>query len=163
MADPSQCLFLKILLCLIIYLRFQNKSDMELREAALVEVSSDDEGFRGAWYAATIVKLIQKKKFLVEYQNLKTDDETKPLTEIVDFQHIRPRPETPVVEQFKLLEEVDAFYNDGWWVGVISKVLKGQRYMVYFKPWSEELEFGHKELRLHHDWIGGRWLRSSKV
>ncbi|KAG1371388.1 DUF724 domain-containing protein 3 [Cocos nucifera] len=140
----------------------ENKSDMELREGTMVEVSSDDEGFRGAWYAATIVKLIQKKKFLVEYKNLKTDDETKPLTEIVDFQHIRPSPETSVIKQFKLLEEVDAFYNDGWWVGVISKVLKGQRYMVYFKPWSEELEFGHKELRLHHDWIGGRWLRSSE-
>lgn len=136
----------------------------ELREGMLAEVSSDDEGFRGAWFTATILELIGRNKFLVEYKDLKTDDETEFLKEIVESLHIRPTPpETPVPEKFNLLEEVDAFHNDGWWVGVISKVLGGSKYMVYFRPFKEELEFEQKELRLHYDWIDGRWLRASQA
>lgn len=128
-----------------------------------VEVSSDEEGFGGAWFAATIVKPIGTK-FLVEYENLRADDETKPLRETIDFCHIRPTPpNTRTAGPIKLLEEVDAFYNDGWWVGVVSKVLSGSRYMVYFRPWKEEMEFGVEHIRLHHEWVDGRWLRASSV
>ncbi|KAJ0979967.1 hypothetical protein J5N97_015441 [Dioscorea zingiberensis] len=132
----------------------------EFREGRLVEVSSDEEGFCGAWFTATIIQLIGKKKFLVEYKDLKTDDETEFLKERVDSLHIRPTPPAiPVPEKFNLLEEIDAFHNDGWWEGVISKVLGGSKYIVYFRHFNEELEFGHEDLRLHYDWIDGRWLR----
>ncbi|XP_072961609.1 protein AGENET DOMAIN (AGD)-CONTAINING P1-like isoform X1 [Typha angustifolia] len=138
----------------------QKVLEIEFVKGRKVEVSSDDEGFRGAWYTATVVKSVGKK-FLVEYQNLRTDDETKLLTETVWPRHIRPTPpNTPVVE-FKLLEEVDVFYNDGWWVGIVSKVLRGPRYIVYFRTWNEEMEFGQEELRLHYDWICGRWIQAS--
>ncbi|KAJ6791591.1 DUF724 domain-containing protein 3-like [Iris pallida] len=141
----------------------KNMLETELNIGSMVEVSSDDEGFHGAWFTATIIGATDKD-FFVEYQSLRTDDETKLLTETVDLLHIRPTPpDAPVVEKFNLLEEVDAFHNDGWWVGVVSKVLDGQRYMVYFRPWKEEIEFGHNDLRLHHDWIGGRWVRASQV
>jgi len=136
---------------------------MEFREGDVVEVSSDDEGFCGAWYTATIIGS-NGEAFLVEYQNLRTDDDRELLKETVDSLQIRHiPPNTPVVDNFKLLEEVDAFHNDGWWVGVISKVLEGPRYMVYFKPWNEEIECGHNDLRLHHEWIDGKWLQASKV
>ncbi|WOL10253.1 hypothetical protein Cni_G19007 [Canna indica] len=142
-----------------------NLQDMlatDIGQGATVEVSSDEEGFSGAWFTATVLKLIGKEKFLVQYRDLKTDDETELLTETVDHLHIRPAPpEIPPVGKFTYLEEVDALYNDGWWVGVIAKVLKHGRYIVYFRTTNEEMEFGHDELRLHQDFINGKWVRPS--
>jgi hypothetical protein len=93
----------------------------------------------------------------VEYATLKDDDETSPLTEAVEARHIRScPPPIPVSNGFKLLDEVYAFCNDGWWVGVISKVIGEQKYTVYFRPRKEEMEFDHEQLRLHCDWMGGR-------
>ncbi|KAK7344288.1 hypothetical protein VNO77_13728 [Canavalia gladiata] len=129
----------------------------------VVEVSSDEDGFQGAWFSATVVEVIGKEKFLVEYHSLLADDDSQLLREEVDVLHIRPHPpDTCVVDQFGLLEEVDALYNDGWWVGVISKVHDDSRYIVYFRSSNEELEFQHSQLRLHQDWIDGKWVMSSK-
>ncbi|XAR49715.1 hypothetical protein NMG60_11032993 [Bertholletia excelsa] len=62
------------------------------------------------------------------------------------------------LDRFKLFEKVDAWYNDGWWVGLISRVLDGLSYAVYFWTTNEELEFGHFNLRPHQEWIGGKWI-----
>ncbi|KAA8536720.1 hypothetical protein F0562_029198 [Nyssa sinensis] len=134
------------------------------KEGTLIEVSSDEDGFQGAWFAATIIKQISKEKFLIVYQNLRNDDDTEFLREEADVMHIRPYPpDTPVVDHFNLLQEVDALYNDGWWVGVISKVLSGSRYIVYFKDTKEEMEFKGTDLRLHQDWIDGKWVMVSRA
>ncbi|RZB87264.1 Retrovirus-related Pol polyprotein from transposon TNT 1-94 [Glycine soja] len=91
----------------------------EIGVGAIVEVSSDS----GAWFAATVVKVVRKDKFLVEYHGLLADDDSQ-LREEIDVLHIRPHPPDADVDgQFSLLDELDAFYNDGWWVGVISKAL----------------------------------------
>ncbi|XP_019080636.1 protein AGENET DOMAIN (AGD)-CONTAINING P1 isoform X1 [Vitis vinifera] len=133
-------------------------------EGTLVEVSSDEDGFQGAWFAATIVKVIGKDKLMIEYKSLRTDDDTDFLREEVDALHIRPYPpETVVVDRFNLLEEVDALYNDGWWVGVISKVLSRSCYVVYFRSTNEEMKFDHSDLRLHQDWIDGKWVKASQA
>lgn len=34
------------------------------------------EGFQGSWYSATIVEVMKNVKFLGQYHNLVTDDET---------------------------------------------------------------------------------------
>uniref|UniRef100_A0A0E0PH49 Agenet domain-containing protein n=1 Tax=Oryza rufipogon TaxID=4529 RepID=A0A0E0PH49_ORYRU len=128
-----------------------------------VEVTSNDDGFHGAWFQGTALKYVNNK-ILVEYDALKADDEITPLTEAIEVQHVRPcPPDIPVTSGFNLLDEVDACWNDGWWVGVISKVNSGDRYMVYFRSSTEETEFGHEQLRLHCDWVGGRWMRASLV
>lgn len=130
---------------------------------ALVEVSSDEEGFSGAWFSATVVEAKGNDKFVVEYHSL-LDDDSSLLKEEIDVLHIRPHPpEASVVGQFSLLDEVDALYNDGWWVGVISKVLADSKYIVYFRSSNEELEFEHSQLRLHQDWIDGKWVMLSQV
>lgn len=133
-------------------------------EGTRVEVSSDEDGFHGAWFAATIVKMIEKGKFIIQYECLRNDDDTEFLREEVDALHIRPYPpETVVVDHFHMFEEVDALYNDGWWVGVISKVRRQSRYTVYFRVTDEELDFEHSDLRLHQDWIDGKWIKASLV
>ncbi|MCD7446839.1 hypothetical protein HAX54_017901 [Datura stramonium] len=124
-----------------------------------VEVRSDEEGYHGSWYTAVIVDSICQHKFLVEYLTLRTEDESEPLKEKADPSDIRPWP--PVIQRidrFKMLEEVDAWYNDGWWVGLICKILDGQKYMVYFWTTNEELVFDHFTLRPHQEWIDGKWV-----
>lgn len=136
----------------------------KFNKGMLVEVSSDEEGFEGAWFAATIIEAVGKDKYLIEYQSLRKEDDSDFLREEIDTQNIRPYPpETIVVDRFKLLDEVDASYNDGWWVGVIAKVLADSKYIVYFRDSEEEMMFRHSELRLHQDWIGGEWILPSLV
>lgn len=129
-----------------------------------VEVSIDEEGYGDSWFAATIIGSKGNDKFLVEYLTLKTEDNTKPLREEAYLQNIRPfPPELPNVDRFKRLEEVDAWYSDGWWVGVVSKILDGLKYIVYFSSTSEELVFEHSKLRPHQDWMDGKWITASKL
>ncbi|XP_021734488.1 DUF724 domain-containing protein 6-like [Chenopodium quinoa] len=143
--------------------------DMEKEEnhfckGSLVEVSSDEDGFEGAWFAASVVEVLGEGKFLVEYKDLKTEDDKEFVREEVDALHIRPRPpKTGKIDKFKEFEEVDALYNDGWWVGIISKFLGRSKYQVFFKTTDEELEFKDDELRLHQDWIKGKWVMASKA
>ncbi|XWS58077.1 hypothetical protein CRYUN_Cryun08bG0004100 [Craigia yunnanensis] len=139
-------------------------TDEKFIEGARVEVSSDEDGFIGAWFAATIVKAVGKDRYLIQYESLRTEDDTDFLKEEFDTLHIRPCPlEIVVADQFKKLDEVDALYNDGWWVGVISKVLSDSKYVIYFKTTDEEMKFKHSELRLHQDWIDGIWVAASQA
>ncbi|GFZ21640.1 agenet domain-containing protein [Actinidia rufa] len=92
-------------------------SEAKFSEGTVVEVKSNEEGYQGSWFTAVIVGSIPKDKFLVQYQTLKTDDETELLKERVDASCIRPCPSViQRVDRFKLFEKVDAWYNDGWWV-----------------------------------------------
>lgn len=129
-----------------------------------VEVGSDEDGHRGTWYPATSVgPIVNSGKYLVEYKTLKADNEVEPLKEEVDFRSIRPSP--PVIQlsdQYEPFDEIDAWYNFGWWVGEVSKVLGGSKYMVYFKTINELLEFQHCNLRPHQNWVKGKWTCTTR-
>ncbi|KAL3626634.1 hypothetical protein CASFOL_030183 [Castilleja foliolosa] len=128
------------------------------RDGSLVEVKSDEEGYQGSWYTAIIVCSLCSDKYLVEYQTLQTENESELLKEKAFASYIRPcPPELMRVDRFRMLEEVDAWYNDGWWVGLVSKVLDGFKYAVYFWTTNEELIFEHFSLRPHQEWVDGKW------
>ncbi|XVF72788.1 hypothetical protein PTKIN_Ptkin12aG0148100 [Pterospermum kingtungense] len=136
-----------------------------------VEVSSDEEGFRGAWYLATILESPSKstskkrKKALVQYKTLLAEDGSSPLTEHVDPAFIRPLPPSEkegVQSGFGVNDFVDAKSRDGWWTGVMRKVLEKSKYRVYFDNPPDVIEFDRKDLRVHWDWIDGKWVRPEK-
>lgn len=136
----------------------------KFRNGMTVEVKSDEEGFQGSWFTAVIVDSVGNDKFLVKYMTLKTDDESELLKDTTDASNIRPCP--PVIQRidrFKMLEEVDAWHNDGWWTGLIHKILDDLKYAVYFWSTNEEMEFHHFNLRPHQEWIGGKWIISFMV
>lgn len=134
------------------------------REGMMVEVKSDEEGYQGSWFTAEIVCALGSNEFMVEYQTLKTDDESAPLREGAVASYIRPcPPEIERIDCYKVLEEVDAWYNDGWWIGLVSKVLDDRKYGVYFWTTNEEIFFDHSCLRAHQDWIGGKWTAATRV
>ncbi|XP_062021078.1 histone-lysine N-methyltransferase ATXR3-like [Rosa rugosa] len=56
----------------------------EIGEGTEVEVSSDEDGFQGSWFAAIVVQVLGKVKFVVQYKCLKTDDGKEFLTEEID-------------------------------------------------------------------------------
>ncbi|XVF32929.1 hypothetical protein REPUB_Repub17cG0125200 [Reevesia pubescens] len=140
-------------------------------KGAPVEVSSDEEGFRGAWYLATILEYPPKstskkrKKVLIQYKTLLANDGSTPLTESLDPAYIRPLPPTAkedVESGFEINEVVDAGYKDGWWTGVVRKVVEKSNYRVYFDNPPDVIEFDRKDLRVHWDWIDGKWVRPEK-
>ncbi|KAJ6404063.1 hypothetical protein OIU84_012290 [Salix udensis] len=107
-----------------------------------VEVSSEEEGFRGAWYVATILEFPKpqpqatvksaskkKRKAIVQYKTLVTEDGSIPLVEQVDPHLIRPLPPQDLLE------------NDGFF---------------------QENEAIDATLRLHLDWVDGNWVRPKR-
>lgn len=135
-----------------------------------VEVSSDEDGFKGAWFRATIVEIPisssaskKKKKALVEYKNFVTEDGSKQLREYVDSSYVRPLPPDVNDRDFEEGDVVDADYRDGWWTGIIRKVLGKSKYRVFFENPPDVIEFELSHLRLHQDWVGGKWVRPQKL
>ncbi|KAK1277956.1 hypothetical protein QJS04_geneDACA023560 [Acorus gramineus] len=145
-----------------------------------VEVAGDEEGLRGAWYEATVVRSFPSKgKVSLLYRTLALDDDpTKPLKETVHAARVRPAPPPtdgrgragPVV--FGPGQAVDAFYNEGWWVGTVSEVrvtddkggpVRTLRYRVRFPDPVDEREFGVEELRAHLEWVGGEWVNKDSM
>ncbi|KAK1277786.1 hypothetical protein QJS04_geneDACA022981 [Acorus gramineus] len=129
-----------------------------------VEVAGDEEGLRGAWYEATVVRSFPSKgKVSLLYRTLALDDDpTKPLKETVHAAPVRPPPP----------QAVDAFYNEGWWVGTVSEVrvtddkggpARTLRYRVRFPDPVDEREFGVEELRAHLEWVGGEWVNKDSM
>ncbi|KAL4192861.1 hypothetical protein AMTRI_Chr06g196380 [Amborella trichopoda] len=139
-----------------------SKGTRAFRKGSRVEVGSDEDGFKGAWFTATVTKMVGKFRVTVEYDNLMSDDEKGPLVETVEVLNVRPLPPSDTPRAFSLYEEVDAFHNDGWWVGVITKVIaEGPTYIVYFRNSGEEMLFELNELRVHQDFVDGHWVLAS--
>ncbi|XWS22123.1 hypothetical protein CRYUN_Cryun29cG0007400 [Craigia yunnanensis] len=145
-------------------------AEMIFSEGREVEVTSVEEGFKGAWYTATILKYPKNKtegrKVPVQYKNLLEDDNQKPLTEHVKLSFIRPLPPQPKLagdQCFELNDVVDAFHLDGWWTGSVSEVLDNtKKYIVSFADPPEEIEFSSSDLRPHWEWVDGKWVKYSK-
>ncbi|CAI0402553.1 unnamed protein product [Linum tenue] len=139
------------------------KEVMKFTKGMQVEVTTDDDGFKGAWFAATIIEPSGEDEYLIEYKTLTNDDDTEFLREDIRACNIRPcPPEITVVDGFKVMDEVDAYYNEGWWVGVIAKVLINCNYVVYFKEYDEKITFKQADLRPHQDWLNGLFLQRSE-
>ncbi|KAL3531550.1 hypothetical protein ACH5RR_010872 [Cinchona calisaya] len=150
-----------------------------LSKGSLVEVSSDEEGFKGAWYLATLLQppphsssptprsaTRNNNKAFVQYHTLVAEEGSSlPLTEYVDPQFVRPLP--PVSsspDSFDLGDVVDAYYRDGWWTGVVTGILQDAlTFVVTFQNPPDELLFPLSHLRFHHQWVNRKWVRPAKL
>ncbi|MCD7473270.1 hypothetical protein HAX54_015049 [Datura stramonium] len=132
---------------------------MGFRRGDLVEVASKEDGFLGSYYEAIVVCQPLKKDFIVQYKTLWKDDLSGPLTEFVTLPELRPVPPEIPVSEFNFNDKVDAFDNDGWWVGKITGKI-GTKYFVFFESSEDECGYGVSDLRIHHDWIDGKWQQS---
>lgn len=122
-----------------------------------VEVCSKKDGFLGSYYAATVVSQVDNNTYAVKYKELLEDDESGQLVERVMKDEIRPVPPKITATAFAYLDEVDAYDNDGWWVGKITGK-KGSVYYVYFETTGEEIAYPLSRLRVHLDCSNGKWV-----
>jgi hypothetical protein len=60
--------------------------------------------------------------------------------------------------EFQVGDDVDAYYNEGWWEGVVTEELAGGRLGVFFNALRELIGFEKEDLRLHRDWVHGKWV-----
>lgn len=128
-----------------------------------LEVSFDIEDCGDAWFPTTIREYLGNLSFLVEYWSKKIGDKAQNLKVNTTSLHIRPCP--PVLEdkRFTLFEKVEAFFDFGWWSGVITKELEDSRYIVFLKQIKKHKKFHQSELRPHMEWKNGKWFTSSQV
>ncbi|CAH9112723.1 unnamed protein product [Cuscuta europaea] len=154
----------------------RKEKEQLLAKGSLIEVRTNEEGFSGAWFEAVVLNpdpsdsatksAFKKKKkaeeVYVQYDTLLSDDGHSLLREFVPLEYIRPRPPPQTVEGFELNDTVEASYKDGWWTGVVTKVLPSSRYTVTFDNPPDELEFGLSDLRFHRRWLNGKWTQPKK-
>lgn len=136
-------------------------ADASFDVGAKVEVST-----RGALFPATIVgKGSGATIFTVVYKMVKAKGKIgkkkrKALKEEVDTAALRPAPPRErSVDGFELGDEVDAFYSGGWREGVIAQTMGGSsKFSVYLRFLKRQLDFENSELRLHREWVNGKWV-----
>ncbi|KAK9689912.1 hypothetical protein RND81_09G090400 [Saponaria officinalis] len=133
-----------------------------------VEICSKEEGFENSYFPATIISEINKNnEYIVQFNTLLGEDEQRPLREFRSAADIRPVP--PEIESIKyeVSDAVDAYANDGWWKGMVVKVVYGGRYQVKFDGGGRGGEVEVKKylgsyLRVHQDWVDDHWVCSHK-
>ncbi|BAT74029.1 hypothetical protein LR48_Vigan01g083000 [Vigna angularis] len=138
------------------------RKKVNFRPGDKVEVCSNEEGFFGSYYLATVVSALDNGLYVVRYDTLLEDDESKPLTLTVFPRELRPKPpRIATSSSFARYQRVDAFDNDGWWVGEITGKVDLDRYYVYFSTTHEEILYPASAIRVHQEWINGQWIRSN--
>lgn len=124
--------------------------------------NSDDCGT--AWLTGTVMKVIDKTTFTVEYRKFQEDGSSNLLTEILDERYIRPvPPRTPKSKVFAVHEEIEVRHCGGWIVGVVLQAVDGLTYIVKMKYGKgEEMELNRTDMRIRHNWIKGQWKCANK-
>lgn len=140
---------------------------MSLKKGTEVEVTSDDDGFRGVWYLAKIKQSPKKPdefSVVVEYNELVSEeDETKKLSERVHVSLVRPlAPSGTNDDVVEVNDMVDVFHKDGWWVGVVEKVVGKDDFLVAFDDPPDSMVVKRSDVRLHFDWLNGDWVKPDK-
>ncbi|KAF2597454.1 hypothetical protein F2Q68_00011008 [Brassica cretica] len=130
-----------------------------------VEVSLQEDGFKGSWFRAILEQnptRVKGKKLRVCYKTLFNEDGVNPCKETIERCFIRPVPPECVNEGviFKEGSVVDAYFNNGWWTGLIVVERLDGSFLVYFDDPPDIMRFIRSQLRPHADWIGSEWIKS---
>ncbi|XP_031281889.1 protein AGENET DOMAIN (AGD)-CONTAINING P1-like [Pistacia vera] len=127
---------------------------MAFHHKETVEIHKKQKGFSGPYYTATILAAIGKTKYLVRYETRFAEDRTRLLTEAVDEADVRPLPPTNLEVSDNI---VDAYVNDGWWVGrIVRKV--DPNYYVKLESSGNVVHCPFYKVRIHLEWEDGKWV-----
>ncbi|KAF3488559.1 hypothetical protein F2Q69_00052942 [Brassica cretica] len=130
-----------------------------------VEVSLQEDGFKGSWFRAILEQnptRVKGEKLRVCYKTLLHKGGVNPCKETIERCFIRPVPPECMNEGvvFKEGSVVDAYFNNGWWTGVIVVERPDGSFFVYFDEPPYIMRFIRSQLRPHTDWIGYKWVKS---
>ena len=131
---------------------------MILKRNKLVEVYMTETGLKESYYEARIMRAIPDVRMChVQFVELLDDNESGPLREMIHMDFIRPTPPTLLVFDFEENDVVDAQFNDGWWKGVVVRK-EGNGFVVHFEEQDEDWGFPFEMLRLHQEYVNGKWV-----
>lgn len=135
---------------------------MDISLGSDVEICSNEDGFLGSYYAAKVISRAGKARFRVEYATLLANDQKSPLKEVVRASDLRPEPPRIGASSFNVLDKVDAYDLDGWWVGRVTGRKDGSRYVVHFECSGDEYVYPVSVLRVHQEYENGQWVPSQQ-
>ncbi|KAL6999138.1 hypothetical protein U1Q18_000299 [Sarracenia purpurea var. burkii] len=141
-----------------------------------IELLCQDSGIRGCWFRCTVLQVSQRR-MKVKYDDLKDEDGCGNLEEWVPAfrvampdklgvrfpgrQTIRPAlPQDEIDLALGVGAAVDAWWSDGWWEGVTTRIVNsGDEILPIYIP-SENLllDISRKNIRVSRDWTGDRWV-----
>jgi len=139
-----------------------------------VELLSQDSGIRGCWFKCTVISK-QPHLLKVRYEDVQNEDGSNNLEEWIQaFRVAAPdklgirvpgrltvRPYPPEEETSNSIvvgTAVDAWWNDGWWEGVVVMIHESKAEVhVYFPGENERSIFKRRDLRLSRDWVNNQW------
>ncbi|XP_048611623.1 DUF724 domain-containing protein 2-like [Brassica napus] len=138
---------------------------LSIAKGCEVEVSLQEDGFKGSWFRAILEQnptRVKGEKLRVCYKTLLHEDGVNPCKETIERCFIRPVPPECMNEGvvFKEGSVVDAYFNNGWWTGVIVVERSDGSFFVYFDEPPDIMRFIRSQLRPHADWIGYKWVKS---
>nr|KYP40288.1 hypothetical protein KK1_038402 [Cajanus cajan] len=141
-----------------------------------IELLCQDSGIRGCWFRCTVVQ-VARKQLRVQYDDVQDEDGSGNLEEwIPAFKLARPdklgmrysgrptiRPAPPYEEQEPAVQvgiAVDAWWSDGWWEGVVTRIdnCGDDSVQVYFPGECLLMKMCKKDLRISRDWLGDSWI-----
>lgn len=135
---------------------------MSFQRGDKVEVASKEDGYLGSYFEATVVAELAQTDYIVQYKNLVKNDFSGPLLETVPREELRPVPYSIPRKGFRVGDMVDAYANEGWWVGMICGKTQ-DKYVVFFEFYPEfKYVYPASKLRIHQDWVNGSWESSNQ-
>nr|VDD50344.1 unnamed protein product [Brassica oleracea] len=129
---------------------------LSIAKSCEVEVSLQEDGFKGSWFRAILEQnptRVKGEKLRVCYKTLLHEDGVNPCKETIERCFIRPVPPKCLNEGvvFKEGSVVDAYFNNGWWTGVIIVERPDGSFLVYFDDPLDIMRFIRSQLRPHAD------------
>lgn len=143
-----------------------------------IESLCQDSGIRGCWFRCTVLRLKQKR-LKVRYNDVQTEDGCGNLEEWIPAYRlaapdklgmrfsgrltVRPCRIGDFLGDNYSLEigyPVDAWWNDGWWEGVVIGINScgDDGLQVYFPGEGLTLVCNAKNLRISKEWTGNKWV-----
>ncbi|CAN6856090.1 unnamed protein product, partial [Brassica oleracea] len=147
-----------------------------------VEVSLQEDGFKGSWFRAILEQnptRVKGKKLRVCYKTLFNEDVERPdgsflvyfddPPDIMRFIRSQLRPQADWIgsewvkrkNKYSLNDYVEVVVTHGWRKGRVTEILLENKYKVYFAATKEDAIFNYTEIRLSMEWLGGgSWIKA---
>ncbi|KAL4590960.1 hypothetical protein LXL04_003907 [Taraxacum kok-saghyz] len=101
---------------------------MDFEIGTCVEVIQHEEGLQGSYFVGV---------------------------ELISYRRLHPPP-TRFDARLTIGDVVDAWHNDGWWVGRYICRERDNYIVVFDNTPGEEFSYGRRHIRFHHEWSAVR-------
>lgn len=152
-----------------------------LQKGSVVEVMSDEDGLKGAWFSARVLEVVDNKAYVCYSDVSNTEGKLKEWIVLengekaprirtahsltsVKYEGTRKRRRAQLGSySWQVGDHVDAWIHDRWWEGTIMEKIPGNemKLTVHFPATGEKQVVNAWNLRLSLIWKDGQWMERS--